>query len=85
MACDVDPFSVETYVRASCPLAFGDGTAYGVGVNLSCGAAWCCGQSSLPCVDMKDNGSGSILSANKMEILLFEILSAKKAKNRFDC
>jgi len=32
---------------------------YGVGVNLSCGAVWCCGQSSLPCVDMKDNGSGS--------------------------
>ncbi len=59
MACDVDPFSVETYVRAFRPLAFGDGTKYGVGVNLPCGARRRCGQSSLPCVDMKDNGSGS--------------------------
>ena len=58
---------------------------YGAGVNLSCGAFGCCGQSSLPCVGMKDNGSGMALSANEAVILLFEILSAKKAKNRFDC
>ncbi len=64
---------------------FADGMVYGAGVNLPCGTFWRCGQSSLPCVDMKDNGSGMASLANEAVILLFEILSAKKAKNRFDC
>gem|GEM_PF-5773680 len=61
------------------PVAVGaDPTARGV--NLQCGASWCCVQSSLPCVGTADMGSGSIPMAMGMQVFAVKPFLQKRLR-----